>query len=376
MLGGAAAALHAVSLLLHGINTYLVASLATRLGLGVVGSTVSATAFALLPTQIEPVFWAACMFDVLMTTCILSLLTIDMNSGSGTRGVLKAAIAVALAMLALWTKETAVVIPALWIAARYPEWRRSGWGRTERVVTLALAMATLAYLAWRWSVHLPLSGAGHLSRYLLKEQLSRTVAGLAVPYTSSTLGRHPWILLIAAGTVVAAAVAIVAPRNRAVGQTVSLQGVAWCFLASLPTLGFLLIGAELDGSRYLYLPAAGWGLFVGAACEAAGRSRMRFVLVPLLVVSGILAAGQRHLSAGQWLAAASERDRLLSEAVAIASQRQCGSAEFRGLPSRLAGAQLFTNGFAEAFASIRPPRGDGPVCHFEWARQGFYEPAK
>jgi len=38
--------------------------------------------------------------------------------------------------------------------------------------------------------------------------------------------------------------------------------------------------------------------------------------------------------------------------------------------------QLFSNGFAEAFASIRPPRGDGPVCHFEWARQGFYEPAK
>jgi hypothetical protein len=371
--GGQAPALHLISLGLHVLNTILAVSVARHLGLGRLGCVVTAVAFIAWPTQVEPVFWASAIFDVLTTSCLLAAIVLSFRLRSTRRTVLTVAGIAALTTVALLTKESAICLPALWFVCRFPEWRRAGIERREIAAVAAVCACCAGYVGWRLAADLPMFGAPSLTRYVLKEQVSRTFGTLAVPFADRILHLHPWTGILTSLTAITLGFAVASGR-RSTRQIIALQGLLWCLVASAPTIGFLLIGADLDGTRYLYLPLVGWGVFMGAACEQLAGHRITFrVMLSLLGATVAIALVQAQLTMGDWSRAALERDRLLAEAVAAADRAHCGRVTVAGLPPRYRGAQLFNNGFAEALGDLGPRVGGERTCQFEWTDLGFRE---
>jgi hypothetical protein len=371
MAGGGAVALHLLNLGLHLTNAALAGILASRLGLRRAGAYAATLVFLLWPTQVEPVAWAAGVFDLVSATWMLLALLLLLRerpliSRSGDIGV-----ACALAVLALLSKESAVALPFLALLAVAPDRRRA---RAAVPMAVAMLIAIAAYMAWRVSAGLPVAGTATWSRYVLKEQLSRTFGTLALPLSEPSIQAYPMVaFLVIAGLLLCCAVVFIGDHGDRQGRTIALQGLAWCVVAAAPTIGFLFIGPYLDGSRYLYLSTLGWGLAIGGLLDTVWDRRPLGWIAggfvgALLLVGGI----EQHHRLGDWRQAAIERDRILTEAVRFAGPRGCGSLAATGLPPRLQGAQLFNNGFPEAFEEIGGKTG-GRQCDAIWTGVEFRE---
>jgi hypothetical protein len=373
LLGGGAVALHLVNLILHAVNTWLAARLSSRIGLGPAGVVIATLVFVLWPTQVEPVVWASGIFDVLSTTwMLLALLVCARESPLTARDAI---LVCALSLSALLTKESAVALPALALLVMpLPRRGTRDWRRTIAIAG-ALAATTLAYFAWRLMAGLPLAGTSRLSRYVIKEQLSRTFGTLAAPLAEPFIRDVPTLALaIAAGVIVLVIVAVVASRRLSAGHMAAIRGLLWCAIAPAPTIGFLFIGPLLEGSRYLYMPALGWGWIVAGAVEALpARRAVRWTAGAFLAVMFGAALLQQQRSLAGWRAAATERDRILDEAVRLDTARPCATIAAAGLPASLAGAQLFTNGFGEALFERRPAPAAGRDCRWTWTGSTFRE---
>jgi hypothetical protein len=210
---------------------------------------------------------------------------------------------------------------------------------------------------------------------VIKEQLSRTFGTLAAPLAEPFVRDLPMVALtIAAGVIVLVTGAIVAARRLSAAHLAAIRGLLWCAIAPAPTIGFLFIGPLLEGSRYLYLPALGWGWIVAGAVEALpDRRAVRWTAGVFLAVMFGAALLQQQLSVAGWRAAATERDRILDEAVRLDTANPCASMAVTGLPASLAGAQLFTNGFDQAFRERRPVPTAGHDCRWTWTGSTFRE---
>jgi hypothetical protein len=143
-------------------------------------------------------------------------------------------------------------------------------------------------------------------------------------------------------------------------------------VTSLPTLGALLISPQLAGSRLLYLPCVGWGIFVGAVLDTPASAAPRSIQWVVLSVMLIATIVQQQERVSMWLSAAVARDRILTDAVREAEQSGCGQfSEVQGLPSDLGGAQLFRNGFDLAYATVRSPATGSRSCILIWDGERF-----
>jgi hypothetical protein len=368
-LGGGPKSLHALNLLLHALNTVLCVTVARRLGLLPSAALAAGAVFVFWPTQIEPVVWNSGMFDVLMTSFVLTCIAINPFAAGRSRPMLLAAI-VAAAAAALLCKETAIAVPLLWAVCYAPKFNRDRW---FWCVFGCLCGLCVAYVGSRYLLGLPLSSGTSLTRYVLKEQLSRTIGGLALPLTDPTAHAHPWAAVLLAATAVAAALMAVVPASDG-AEYASVQGVLWALIAAAPTIGYLFIGPDLEGSRYLYLPCVGWGLFVAAALERARRNWWTKPMWALAAAALVVAVSERQGLAAHWTDAASLRDSILDQAVIASHRHDCRAVIAIGLPARVRGAQLFNNGFAEAFDARPDRRVDGSrVCQLEWSDGAFIQ---
>lgn len=118
--GGSAAVYHATNLLLHAINTLLVARLLLLLLGSGVGAVVGAAVFAVHPVQVEPVGFVAVRTD-LWATCFVLFATLAWLASRREerpprRALLLAGAASAYAAGCL-AKETAAVLPVALAAA-------------------------------------------------------------------------------------------------------------------------------------------------------------------------------------------------------------------------------------------------------------------
>lgn len=368
-LGGGPVSLHLINVGLHAVNGVLTALIAQRLGLSMPGALLAAAVVMFWPTQVEPVLWTAGMFDVCMTAFVLACIYV--NPLSRLPLAVTLSLAAAFAAAALFSKETAIVLPLLWFLCHGAD---AGDDRTARRRLLltggSLVLLCLAYLGWRYLEHLPLSGGVDLSRYVVKEHVSRLFASLILPFRTTTLDAAPWLGVCGAMLGAASLLAIVMPRLTGY-ERIAVQGIGWAVVAAIPTIGYLIIGADLDGSRYLYLPAVGWGWFLGAAWERSLREKWAVPLTVLLILFTSLAIRERQILVGQWIASSQARDRILENAVLVSREHQCSEIQAAGLPERQQGAQLFNNGFAEAFAR-RPDRTAGArPCTLTWVNGRF-----
>jgi len=244
-------------LLLHLGNMTLLLALGRRLLRSWWAAAAAALAFGTWSAAIEGATWIADIFDVLGDTFILSvLLTFSSRRASVRAG------SVALFYLALRTKESAIVLPAMMAVLVLACHRREEWlGEAKRTLWphFLLAMFFAAVYAPLLAEHQRVESANN--PYRMEFSARAFFEGLYFYFSSMLYGR-PWPVgrLIRWTAVVAALIAGAWRRSRAVPA-----GLAGFVIFLCP----ILFMAHQRQSLYLYIPAGFLALALGGAAEEA-----------------------------------------------------------------------------------------------------------
>lgn len=244
------------------------------------GAMLAGGAFALHPTRPESVSWISGSTDLWAALwCLLALE--EWDRGPTPR---RAALTAGLLLLALLSKESALVIPALLLVDAWADdtWRQPALRRAWAVVTAPMVAAWLVRVAWfplrdPMSLHEPLSTAasrvlasvGHLARLAAWPwPLSVLPASARFDAAGSVL-YAPWaVALGAAVTVAFAALTLTAARRPA--WRGACADVAWFVVALAPVANVIPLRLyTLVAPRFLYLPLLGLAALFGRAVAAA-----------------------------------------------------------------------------------------------------------
>jgi hypothetical protein len=250
---------HWLCLALHLVNMTLLLVLARRLMRWWWAAAATALAYGTWSAAIEGATWMAAIFDVLGDALILGVLL----TFSSRRWVVRAA-SVVLFYLALRTKETAIVLPALLLVvvlASYP--RREWWAEVRRTLWphVLLGAVLVAMYVPLLAEHQRVEDTSN--PYRMEFSLRVFGEGLFY-YVSRMFYGGPW------------------PAGRLIRWTAGLgalgAGVVWRSRATLVGLaGFvILLGpiifmAHQRQALYLYIPGTFFALALGGALEAVAE---------------------------------------------------------------------------------------------------------
>lgn len=352
---------HLVSLSLHVANGALVYAIGRRLRLDLTASVLAAALFLLFPASPEAVVWASGLQDVLMAAASLGFVLATLEARHP-------ALMVGCLVAGLLSKETAVVMPllaatALWARGTRPT---AVVGRTLLACTLVAA----AFGVWRLQ-----AGAGSFvvtpTRYLLKEILATAFGTLALPWTTDELSAAPLLVIVMASTVALAAWLVIRAATTSTPR-VAAFGIAWVILSVAPVYSLFFVSGTLEGSRYLYLPSAGWAVLLATASSAT-LPLGRLVRWTLYGMAALWAAGTwGHVA--PWRRAAMERDRILMAAT-TAPVLGCATVAFVDATDTVSGAYVFRNGLAPALRRAGTPSVvddvDAATCVVTWNGEAF-----
>lgn len=347
---------HLLSLAFHVGSTLLVVALA-RARLSWAASLLAGAFFGLFPTHGECLGWMSARFDLAAT--FFALLAILLCSRGGARA---SALGAGALLLGLLTKESVLVVPALLVLY---VWWQAPPDAVRRVATSLppMAASTTLYLLVRFRAlgglggHLrdgvPIAlGAGWSN---FQDLLMGGLGLISLPFR--------WRFLLGAGadqpasgwllsaTLGAAAIGLVVRASRNGSRPATLRGVAFGALWALVALSITLGAARWDeatfeATRYLYLPAVGVCVALGALADRIARRWL--IALPAFVMLTLFATTLRA-SLVRWRAAA---DRAAS---IVRDVRRQVPAPVHGtklalppLPDNLGGAFVFRNGIEEA----------------------------
>jgi hypothetical protein len=247
-------------------------------------------------------------------------------------------------ILAILCKESAYAIPLMVLAI--------AWSKRAPRLALPHLITAAALGAWRVIVF---HGVGGYADTLslggsLKALALRVWAVLFFPVNWS-FSPGAWVVI--AGAIYLAGLALVL-RGRASRERLRLA-VLFVVLAALPPLAQLLIGADLQKSRLVYLPSVGFALLLAAAAEPLSR-RAQWTAMAAIALSYLLVL-QHNLNAWEY---ASSRTQPACVAAAA-----CDRPQVRGLPGSLRGVYFFANGFEEC-VRLQPAAAQTRQCNLEW----------
>ena len=150
---------------------------------------------------------------------------------------------------------------------------------------------------------------------------------------------------------------------------VLLGALAWILVAIAPVVGWIMVGPQLDGTRYLYwrcLPGRDWLSSWRVGRE--GQAPRTIAAVALIAIIGLNAvATRRQINA--WSLAAAERDGILAAVLSDARVRECHEMSIADLPDTVRGVYVFRNGVPEALAQLGMPPISATApeqCQFRW----------
>lgn len=348
---------HVINALLHGAIATMVTALTRQLGGTRRVAVLAGVLFALHPGHPEAVSFLGSRFDLVAAFFALaSLLAYVRADHRGSRGWLAAS--VALFVAAIFSKESALLLPLAFAAYEGLAARARRWSR------VAYSVACLAiYAVYRISV-LGSSGAyvsptgelrpiPHFGVDYVTDAALFTVYGLVTPINRELAGDYtlPLIVALAVPVVLVLAVSLFDP--------VSWRARAFAVLALIACLGppsalFAPSGLlqNLEGSRYLYLPSALFSVALafafGALPRAWARSAMGAVIALYLVTCIAHAIPWSHGS------------RLARETIATILERCPGEDRTRpsilvfGPPDNVDGAFVWRNGLIAALQTLHP----------------------
>lgn len=328
---------HAGSMALHAIDSWLVYVLCRDLGLARTGSGCAALLFAMNACAVEPVAWIDAGFDLLATGfCLAALILTCRYLDCGRRRWLIAAMAAAFA--AMLTKESAFCLPAL--VACTVLVRAGSSGQRDLPALLWVTAESSVIFAYRWWA------IGGLGGYGLPFTMVHTLNGLFLRLWAILLFPINWstpasLFLKAAVVTVAAFLVLIVSLGR-ITRARLLGCLAFTFAAAVPVYSMLLIGADLTGSRVLYLPAVGMAILLGILLGSLGP-RLRTV-----VMCGLFAIQVTMLehNLAPWREVPE-----LARSTCVSFGRQLslrpGRVIVRGLPARKSGVVFLANAFPQ-----------------------------
>ncbi len=354
---------HAISLAIHIVNCWLFYAVASALGLSRFASIFAAALFAIHGSRPEAVVWIAGRFDLLATCFTLLALFMFMRRRDG--------IALAAAVLAMLSKESAFCIPLLIAIVAIGK---------EKSVRRALPFWAVAAIVFCYRAALLHGIGGYVTatgqnevttagmRSIIETFVWRLWAVLFFPIN----WKIPLGLAMIASLVIYA-IALLMLVRATFSRLAVILSIAILFACSAPMFHRLLIGADLEKSRYLYLPAVGFCLLIAIAADGL-RGWTRWVAAGAILFFH-LAAIEHNLI--EWRIASDAAESACAQAAASVRSPEDQIVAI-GLPRVMDGVYFFQNGFPEC-VSMRsglaedriaiadtPPRETQGVHVFVW----------
>ncbi len=261
---------HLPSLLIHATNAALVAALAARLGATTLIAFLAGSLFALHGTHLEAAVWIAGRFDLL--AALFSLATLLLFQRNTVAALL-------CTLAAVWSKESAYVLPALITLLALHE-------RKSLRTTIPYWAITAAAFLYRAFLLGGIGGyateSGESAFFSLK--LATTAKAVFVRLWTSLFfplnwSRDPSLLTAFLATAYIAVLLWLALRARpSPAFRLSLAALA---VSILPPLHLLGGAADLSGGRLLYLPSIFFCLML--ASTVSGLDRRATAIAAILV---------------------------------------------------------------------------------------------
>jgi len=359
--GGAAKAIHILNILLHATNAYLASAIVA----GWVPATRWAAIAGLLvvaaPLGPEAVAWSSGAFDLFAAASLMSAVLVARRSATSWNNILF----VALALAALLSKETAVVLPLLVLV--------DGWIRGT-VVRRLLLNVTISSLIVMGFAAVRLQSAGNIdgfSRYRLQRLVFDSFGGLVAPWHAHLTASEPLLRPVIAILIIIMLTGFFLLRGPRWRSKVALGAAMWVFVSVLPLITMFYVSPQLEGARYLYLASAGWAALLVVASSEMSEARPCAGAIGLATVAVVLLAGvvgvRAHL--GTWTQAAKTRDLVMRSAAADRRLLSCDVVYVQNLPASVDGAYVFANGAREALSALGINafvRNESGPCSFHW----------
>jgi hypothetical protein len=261
---------HLANVVMHLASTALLFAIALRLGLGRWWAALAALWFGLHGSRPESVAWITGNFELMSGLFFLASLALHLREKGCGFGFSRA-LSLAAFLAALWSKESGYALPL--VLAVLPREEGETAALRVRRVSPYFVLAGLAF-AHRWVVF------GSLGGYTKDGQWA---SGLAV---AKLMAYRLWGALMfpvnwdtPAGAALVASLAIALGLMTAVawrgGRSPAFHfGLAAAALMALPAAGQMLIGADLQKGRLLYLPSAGLAIALAALAESVPRKAL------------------------------------------------------------------------------------------------------
>lgn len=312
---------HATAVGLHLIATLFVYLIFRKLTGNPALSAIGALVFGLHPIHAEVVAWVSGTTESLLAVFFLPAFLTYLKSRDGAPAVWMT-LSCFLFGLAIFSKETAIILPALvfghcWIYGEQSGAAASGAAKRFLKCTRCVLPYVPIALFYLFARFLVLHGLGHVSVRLGWRTVVLTMPSMTAFYIKKWFlpvrlcefydmwywtSFNFWHVFLPALCVVLLIVALWLAR-RQLGTREVAFGVLWVMLPMIPVLNAAVLPrGELVHDRYFYLPSVGASLLVALAVDWLARASVvpgrRGVLpvyiVAFLVLGGTLAALASH----------------------------------------------------------------------------------
>lgn len=273
LFGMSAAGHHAVNVILHVCNTFLLAILLIRTTTSFWPSIAVAAVFATHPLHVESVAWIAERKDLLFTAfgfgCLLAYHRYTLARRPATYLA-----SFALLALALLSKPMAVIIPACMLLMDYWPFGRATtfsprlWAPLlrEKIPFFVLALASAAATLWaQGSALQSLESINAAQRLIIPiigygAYLRQTFWPADLHYFYELPSRIPWLhLALTLATITMVTWGAIRLRGR---HPAILMGWTWFLVTLVPVIGLVQVGTQAHADRYMYVPLIGLSIAV------------------------------------------------------------------------------------------------------------------
>lgn len=358
---GSALGYHLFSLLLHAANTALVYLLARRYVGSMYGGAMAAALFAVHPLHVETTLWAAAQPDLLCTAFSLAsmwCLEYYLGAPRGCHRALAVTGALAAYLLALLSKEVAIVLPVLVfvrLAMTHPDRRTA---LTRRLLP-AYAAVLAGCLVLRFLILGRHALGGYGVRLLFWNTVFPSMPLLLTEQFFFPVHRglfrsilYPYLSVAAIAAMAVGLLWWMRSLAFAAWQRLTLYA-SYLFVPAIPVWTLTnAIDTNMENSRYAYLPSVGLALLFGEICARRGPFSTRVIGSATILVAAALSVWYVL----PWKDAARLRDDLLRAGTRLVEElpeRPPPQTVFvKGLPFDHLGAPVFVNGYSMALAPL------------------------
>lgn len=328
LFGTSPRAMHWVSVLWHIITCIclfeVIRALASRTAGG--GFALgSALIFALLPSKMGAIAWISTRGDLMVGTFgLLALLSLIRFRGNRSRLALIAC--VAFTLLAMGSKESGIVVPALLVVCDIAFLRTSR--RSASLMAVLQFMLIIVYLGFRyWRLGDNMAYYAGESRVLTVDILQRVMESI-LPTLNCLIGgsflvemqEGPWFTVAVVATVFATLLGLRRQTGR--GRLAFVATCVLLLLAMAPALRFLKESSAVNLSRLFYLPSLPLSILIAwplASWKRFHTTEKRLFATALVVL--LCVWGRSLIVEGQLLVRTARESLAITKAIETAASR-------------------------------------------------------